>query len=105
VTVDVPTLLLAAIFGAAMGVFYYGGLWLTVQRLSRVENPTLWSNLSLLIRVSVMLGLCYFFLELLQAAALVAFVGFLVARSLVMGAVHKAAAAVDQRDQAKRGAE
>ena len=44
---DVSTLLLAAIFGAAMGVFYYGGLWLTVQRLSRVKNPTFWSNLSL----------------------------------------------------------
>jgi F1F0 ATPase subunit 2 len=86
---DVSTLLLAAIVGAATGVFYYGGLWLTVRRLSRVKNPTFWSNLSLLIRLSVMLGLCYSFLELLQAAALVAFVGFLVARSLVMVAVHK----------------
>ena len=101
---DVPTLLLAAIFGAAMGVFYYGGLWLTVERLSRVKNPTLWSNLSLLIRISVLLGLCYLFLELLQAAALVAFVGFLLARSLLMGAVHKAATVADQRDQAKRRA-
>ena len=94
---DVSTLLLAAIFGAAMGVFYYGGLWLTVQRLSRVKNPTFWSNLSLLIRVFVLLGLCYFFLELLQAAALAAFVGFLVARTLVMGAVHKGAAVADKR--------
>ncbi len=56
---DVSTLLLAAIVGAATGVFYYGGLWLTVRRLSRVKNPTFWSNLSLLIRLSVMLGLCY----------------------------------------------
>jgi F1F0 ATPase subunit 2 len=94
---DVSTLLLAAIFGAAMGVFYYGGLWLTVQRLSRVKNPTFWSSLSLLIRVCVMLGLCYFFLDLLQVAALAAFVGFLVARTLLMGAVHKAAAVADQR--------
>jgi F1F0 ATPase subunit 2 len=101
---DVPTLLLAAIFGAAMGVFYYGGLWFTVQRLSRVKNPTFWSSLSLLIRVSVMLGVCYLFLEFLQAAALVAFVGFLVARSLLMGAVHKAATVAEQRDQAKRRA-
>ncbi len=96
-TVDVSTLLLAGIFGAAMGIFYYGGLWLTVQRLSRVENPAFWSNLSLLARVSVMLGSRYFFLELLRGAALVAFVGFLAARSLLMGAVHKAAAVADQR--------
>jgi F1F0 ATPase subunit 2 len=94
---DVSTLLLAAIFGAATGVFYYGGLWLTVQRLSRVKNPTFWSSLSLLIRVCVTLGLCYFFLDLLQAAALAAFVGFLVARTLLMGVLHTAAAGVDQR--------
>jgi F1F0 ATPase subunit 2 len=94
---DVSTLLLAAIFGAATGVFYYGGLWLTVQRLSRVKNPTFWSSLSLLIRVCVTLGLCYFFLDLLQAAALAAFVGFLVARTLLMGVLHTAAAGADQR--------
>jgi F1F0 ATPase subunit 2 len=86
---DVSRLLLAVIFGAAMGVFYYGGLWLTVQRLSRVKNPTFWSSLSLLTRVCVILGLCYFFLDLPQAAVLAAFVGFLVARTLLMGAVHK----------------
>lgn len=80
-----------------MDVSYYGGLWLTVQRLSRVKIPIFWSSLSLLMRISAMLGLCYFFLDLLQAAALAAFVGFLVARTLPMGAVHKAAAVADQR--------
>ena len=39
---DVVALGLALAGGAALGVFYFGTLWLVVRRLDRVPRPGLW---------------------------------------------------------------
>lgn len=44
--------------GVALGFLYFGGLWLTVRRLPRAENPALLTLLSFLGRTStVVVGL------------------------------------------------
>ena len=38
------------LWGSLLGVFYFGGLWLTVKRLITVRNQALWMLGSLVIR-------------------------------------------------------
>jgi F1F0 ATPase subunit 2 len=45
--------------GLALGAFYFGGLWLTVQRLRQTRQPTLLALGSMLSRLSVMLLVVY----------------------------------------------
>jgi F1F0 ATPase subunit 2 len=39
---SIPALAWAFFMGAAIGIFYFGGLWWTVQRLPRTSSPGLW---------------------------------------------------------------
>lgn len=48
--------LLAALGGAALGGFYFGGLWWTLQRALRSAHVALWQMASLLVRSAVALG-------------------------------------------------
>jgi F1F0 ATPase subunit 2 len=44
------------IAGLGLGSVYFGGLWLTLRRLPRWRHPFLSMGLSLLLRVTVLLG-------------------------------------------------
>lgn len=50
---NVYDLLLPAATGAAAGVFFFGGLWLTVQKAMGTKMPAIWFILSFIIRVAV----------------------------------------------------
>ena len=41
---------LSFLWGGALGLFYFGGLWWTVQSLPRRSHPKLWLGLSFSIR-------------------------------------------------------
>lgn len=43
-------------FGIVLGLFFYGGLWLTVRRLPDCAYPTMLSLGSLILRMSLTLG-------------------------------------------------
>lgn len=47
---------LAAITGLMLGVFFYGGLWFTVQRLPAARHPVVLTLGSFWIRLLVVLG-------------------------------------------------
>ena len=49
----------AAFVGFISGLFFFGGLWYTVQRFPTWENPAIWVLLSFLIRTSVVLVAIY----------------------------------------------
>jgi F1F0 ATPase subunit 2 len=49
-------LLLAVLMGAVLSIFYFGGLWITIQRLERVRNPALLFFGSFLLRLGVVLA-------------------------------------------------
>lgn len=48
--------------GALAGLFFFGGLWWTVQRLPRAKAPALLALASLVLRVAVVLGVFYLLL-------------------------------------------
>lgn len=45
--------------GLVLGLFYYGGLWYTVQAMHRVERPALLFFASFAIRMGIVLGVIY----------------------------------------------
>lgn len=46
-------LILALLAGALLGVFFFGGLWWTVEKGLVAKNPAVWFLLSYLLRMSV----------------------------------------------------
>ncbi len=70
----------AGIWGALLGALYFGGLWLTVRRLTVVKHQALWLLGSLTIRN--MLAVAGFFpvVNLGWQYALMSLAGFILAR-------------------------
>ena len=57
---DAAWLVLAAVAGLGLGVFYFGGLWLTLSRLPRSRHPALLAMGSFLLRTAGTLVAFYF---------------------------------------------
>lgn len=72
------------IVGFALGIFYFGGLWLTVQYLTRSSRPALVSMVSLLVRMAVTLIGFYLVLDGQWLRLIVCLVGFFVARFVLI---------------------
>jgi F1F0 ATPase subunit 2 len=71
----------ALLMGVAFASFYFGGLWLTVQRIPLARRPWLWYLGSLLMRTAVVLGGFYVVLTQIGLPQLgVCLAGFIVAR-------------------------
>jgi len=79
-------LVFAALFfvGMFLGVFFFGGLWLTVQKCTLSRRPWLWFSISLVLRTGVIFVGFY----LIAPGGLVWLVssltGFVAARGLVI---------------------
>lgn len=54
------SLLLSWISGTVLGFFYFGGLWLTVQKVVQSSHPALWMMGSLIFRTAIVLLGFYF---------------------------------------------
>lgn len=52
---DAYSMAAAALWGLALGVFYFGGLWVTVQKMAVSKNPRVLMASSWLIRIGVVL--------------------------------------------------
>jgi F1F0 ATPase subunit 2 len=57
---DVVGLVLAALAGVGLGLVYFGGLWLTLQRVPRSRSPALLAMVSFVGRTALMLVGFYF---------------------------------------------
>jgi len=90
-TTEIALLLVAALAGAALGVFFFGGLWWTVRVIVSSPNAGLVQFVSLLVRMAVAL-LGFYAVggghlgRLLACAA-----GFLAARMIVAHRVRRTA--------------
>ena len=73
-------IVLAVPVGALLGLFFFGGLWWTVNRLSEASRPTLLFAVSFIVRVAVVLLVLYLFLMQGPFVLLAALAGFLAAR-------------------------
>ena len=111
----IETLLLALLAGGVLGLFFFGGLWITVRKGMQAAVPAAWFLLSFLVRMAVALAGFYGIATLGEWQHLaVALLGFVVARMVLtriapepladplMGA-HQAALG-EQSDQEQRHA-
>lgn len=70
------------IAGFILGVFYFGGLWFTVQRLPHLDNPALWAFVSFGFRLIVVLIGFYMIMGRSWENGVAALVGFILVRVL-----------------------
>jgi F1F0 ATPase subunit 2 len=80
-------LVLALGVGVALGVFYFGTLWLVVRRLPRAASPALWLGVTSALRLAVVLALVYALRPVLLAARwdwmVSALIGFVAIRMIL----------------------
>jgi F1F0 ATPase subunit 2 len=77
-------LLLALVAGIAVGLFYFGGLWLTVQRLPQTRHPAVLSLVSLFIRLGLTLAVFYLVMAGRWERLLACLAGFLLMRLVLL---------------------
>ena len=71
---------LALVWGLALGLFYFGGLWWTLRIFTQKAGPKLWFGLSFLIRTFVVMLFFWIIVEKDIRAFFITFVGFLLMR-------------------------
>jgi len=89
---DTLTLALALFAGASLGVFFFGGLWWTVQKGVTSDRPALWFLGSLLLRTSLILAGFYFVAQGHWSRLVACLLGFLIARVIVVKRLTRAPA-------------
>ena len=77
-------LTMTLIAGFVTGVFFFGGLWFTVQKGMTARVPALWFIRSFMIRVAVTLVAFYYAGEGILLRLLFCLAGFLIARIVVI---------------------
>ncbi len=76
-------LVLALLAGILFGIFYFGGLWWTVQKITGSEKAYLISVASFVVRTAVVLAGFYLLLMSGSPYLFAALAGFLVARTII----------------------
>jgi F1F0 ATPase subunit 2 len=79
-TLEVPLTFLA---GGAIGFFFFGGLWWTIQKGFKSERPAFWFLGSVVLRMAVALGGFYLVADHKWQRWLICLSGFFVARLLI----------------------
>jgi len=80
---DPVALVLALVAGVALGAFFFGGLWWTVQRGVASDRPALWFFGSMLLRMSIAVAGLYFVSGGHWERSLICLVGLAIARVIV----------------------
>ncbi len=81
--ISVLILFLILLTGTVIGIFFFGGLWYTVQKGMTAKIPALWFLGSFVIRTSVTLLAIYYLTQGALPKLIACLAGFLVARLLV----------------------
>jgi F1F0 ATPase subunit 2 len=80
---EVIILITAFAAGIGLGTFYFGGLWLTVQRLPKVRRPALLSMCSFFGRLGIVLFGFYLIMDGHWERIIVCMLGFLTMRVIL----------------------
>jgi len=78
--VNLPFLGLAFLWGAFLGLIYFGGLWLTVKTAPDKRRPVRWLAISFVARMTVALAGFWIILRMNPAALFLALAGFFLVR-------------------------
>lgn len=79
-----PALVVPLVVGGLLGLFFFGGLWWTVQRLPTARHPAPFSLGSMVVRMAVVLASFYWVMGGDWVRLLACAVGFLAARTVVI---------------------
>ena len=84
-----PQLFLLFLAGMGFGLFYFGGLWLTLQKLAHRRSWTLWLGISFIVRLAVVLSGFFLLMQgnWLKLTALT--MGFIVTRIVIIKRIQK----------------
>ncbi|HHX91772.1 MAG TPA: ATP synthase subunit I [Paracoccus sp.] len=93
-------LFLAAGAGTVLGLFYYGGLWLTVRQLERTRRPALLFGASLILRLSLTVLGFYTVMGGGWQRALACLAGFVIARRLLTALAEPAPVVAQSKERA-----
>jgi F1F0 ATPase subunit 2 len=85
-------LAMALLAGALLGVFFFGGLWWTVQKGVASETPALWFVGSLLLRTILVLAGFYLAAQGHWSRLAACLLGFVIARVIVVRRLTRAPA-------------
>ena len=77
-------LLLALVAGLGLGLFYFGGLWLTVRRLGRARSPTLLFAVSFAVRTALVVAGMYLVMGGSWQRVLACLAGFITVRQIMV---------------------
>ena len=89
---DALALTLAFLAGALLGVFFFGGLWWTVQKGVRSDTPALWFLGSLLLRTGLILVGFYVAAQGHWSRFAACLLGFVISRVIVVRRLTRAPA-------------
>ena len=77
-------LMFGCVCGTLLGIFFYGGLWLTVRRFPTTRHPLAITLGSLLVRMAVTLAGFFFVIDGRWRNAVAALLGFTAARLFLL---------------------
>ncbi len=77
-------LVLAFLAGIVLGIFFFSGLWWTVQRIVSSDKPYLFSAASFIIRMAFVVTAFYYLLSADWTYLLAALAGFIAARMVLV---------------------
>jgi F1F0 ATPase subunit 2 len=81
---EIYGLSMAMVLGIGLGLFYFGGLWLTVQAVSKVNQPILLTLGSFLGRSAIILVGFYFLIGAGWQQLVAGLAGFILARIILV---------------------
>ena len=81
---EILIMILNFIVGIALGIIFFGGLWLTVKKAVTSTKPALFILVSFVIRIALVLLGFYFITAGNWQKLLMALAGFIIARFLVI---------------------
>ncbi len=79
---DLVILVVAFLLGGVLGVFYFGGLWLTVKRVPYSKHPKIMMLASFMVRVSALVAAFYVLNRNDWRKWALALLGFMVIRAI-----------------------
>jgi F1F0 ATPase subunit 2 len=101
---EIAAFVLAPAAGFAMGIIYWGGLWLTVRQLPRARHPVLLMMGSYLGRTAFVLAGFYLVMGGQLVRLMLCLLGFIISRIVVTRRLRpKAVAAVPARKGSRDG--
>jgi len=83
-TTDISWLPIAFAFGAGIGLFYFLGLWWTLQKLTQRKRPGLWIAASYFMRTAIVVFAFYLVMGGDWQRLLASLLGFIVIRVVLV---------------------